>query len=275
MTYTPMQLAEVFIKTGELTDALDALNQQISDQPEDHIALRMRASVLLRLDSPKYLQQAIDDLHQLSDMTVDDYIQQSVIYERMGQNNEAVEAIRSAHNLSKTDERILERLVELLTHGDRYTEVLEILENAPQTWQWLLRRADVYALNNKPEQALNALNQAQAHLETVFPDLLSPVSRNTMAQIHIARGHVHMTLDNLKSAEADFKDALFHIPNDVTIQFNLGLIYARKKRLSRAVNYCKKALNNSSDYVRQTLIDVLNTDERYAELKSKLKLSQS
>lgn len=272
MSYTPMQLAEVFIKTGELTDALDALNQQLSDNPNDNLAHRLRASVLLRLAKPNHLQQALDDLQQLSDTSTDDYVQQSVIYERMNQINDAIQAMQLAYHQSSDDERILERLVELLTHEMRYTEVLDILHNAPQTWRWLMRQADVYTLQNNPSEALTNLNRAQMHLETVFPDLLSPVSRNTMAQIHIARGQVQMKLDNLKAAEMDFKDALYHIPDDATLLFNLGLIYARSDKLTRAEKYCNKAFDNASPYIRETLIDVLNNDERYIELKIKLGL---
>ncbi|MBZ0278924.1 MAG: tetratricopeptide repeat protein, partial [Anaerolineae bacterium] len=46
MGYSPMQLAEAFIKTGELTDALDALNQQLETVPQDDYARRLRSQVL-------------------------------------------------------------------------------------------------------------------------------------------------------------------------------------------------------------------------------------
>ena len=180
--------------------------------------------------------------------------------------------MRSAYRQATDDERILERLIELLTHERRYSEVLDILRDVPQTWRWLMRQAEVHILNNNPQEALAALNRAQAHLQTVFPDLLSPVSRNTMAQIHIARGQVQMTLDNLQAAEADFKDALYHIPDDTTLLFNLGLIYARSDKLARAEKYCQKALQHASPYIRQMLIDVIIHDERYDALKVQLGL---
>jgi len=272
MSYTPMQLAEVFIKTGELSDALDALNKQLVVEPNDNNARRLRVSVLLRLDKPEHFQAALTDLQQLSDGSADDYVQQSVIYERMNQIDESIKAMQEAHHLSPDGERILERLVDLLTHKKRYDEVLDLLQNAPQTWRWFMRQADIHTLKNNPTEALVALNLAQAHLETVFPDLLSPVSRNTMAQIHVARGQVHMKLDNLKDAEKDFKDALYHIPDDATILFNLGLIFARRDMLARAERSCKKAFKNASPYIRQMLIDVLNGDEQYKILREKLGL---
>jgi tetratricopeptide (TPR) repeat protein len=272
MTYTPMELAEVFIKTGELADALDALNQQLIAEPLDDTARRLRASVLQRLEEPNNLQKALTDLQKLSDASADDYVQQSVIHERLNQVGGAIKAMQTAHLLSSDSERILERLVELMTHEKRYSEALDILNNAPQTWRWLMRQADIYTLNDNPPKALVALNLAQANLETVFPDLLSPVSRNTMAQIHVARGQVQMKLDNLKEAEKDYRDALYHIPDDATILFNLGLIYARKDMLTRAERHCRQAFDNASPYIYKMLIDVLNNDDRYTALRLKLEL---
>ncbi len=270
MSYTPMELAEVFIKTGELDDALDALNQQLLDNSTDDNARRLRASVLLRLAKSNHLQEALDDLRQLTEPVADDYVQQSIIYERMTQMNEAIQAMQSAHRLSPDGERILERLVDLLTQAKQYEDVLEILNRAPQTWRWLMRLADIHSLQENYSEALSNLNLAQTHLEEVFPDLLSPVSRNTMAQIHVARGQVQMKMDHLEAAETDYKDALYHIPDDATILFNLGLIYARLDKMTRAKRYCNKAFDNASPYIRQMLIDVLNNDSRYEKLKDRL-----
>ena len=47
--YSPIELAEAFIRTGELADALDALNPHLEAQPNDETALRLRAAVLMRL----------------------------------------------------------------------------------------------------------------------------------------------------------------------------------------------------------------------------------
>lgn len=274
MSYSPMELAEVFIKTGELDDALEALNQQLRDEPKDEKARRLRASVLLRFNEPEHLQNALRDLQQIATPTRDDYVQQSVIYERLDQTDDSIQVMHTAHRQLPDDERVLERLVELMTDAKQYNEVIDLLKQAPQTWRWLMRQADAYTLNNHPDEALVALNQAQQHLLTIFPDLLSPVSRNSMARIHVARGQVHMKLNNLDDAESDFKDALYHIPDDATITFNLGLIYALKDNMSKAKRYCQRALNNTSDYVRKTLIDVLNDDTRYDTLKEELKLDK-
>lgn len=273
MSYTSMQLAEVFIQTGELEDALEALNQQLQDEPDDHDARRLRASVLQRFDDRKRLELALNDFENIPSQTVDDLVQQSVIYERLDKMGDAIQVMQKAHQQAPDKERILERLIELMMSQKQYSEVIIIIKKAPQTWRWLMRLADAYSMNNNPENALAALNRAEEHLKVMFPDLLSPVSRNTMAQIHVARGHEHMILNQLKQAEAEFRDAQFHIPNDASITFNLGLIYARSDNLSKATKFCQKALDNSSDLVKQTLIGVIEDDDRYAQLKATLKLS--
>ncbi len=268
--YSNMQLAEIFIKTGELDDALEALNSQLKDDGSDDNARRLRASVLLRLGQPDNLQTAIEDIDTLQEKTLDDYVQQSVIYERMNQAESAINAMENAVKLAPDNERNFERLIELLTQEKRYTTALSHLSSAPKTWRWLMRQADLYVLDNQHQQALEALNQAATHLQDVFPDLIAPVSRNTMAQIHIARGHVYMTQEQFAPAETDFKDALYYIPDDASIEFNLGLVYALTDRLELAIKTCQSALDKTTPYIRETLVNVLKNDERYTDLKEKL-----
>lgn len=268
--YSNMQLAEVFIKTGELDDALEALNNQLTQQADDDSARRLRASVLQRMGQPEHLTSALEDIENLKDKTSDDYIQQSVIYERMEQKESAITAMQNAVKLAPKHERTLERLIELLMQEKQYSTALKQLASAPQTWRWLMRQSALFTLDNQPENALNALNQAEAHLHEVFPDLIAPVSRNTMAQIHIARGHVYMTLEKYDPAEKDFKDALYYIPDDASIEFNLGLVYVLTERLDLAIKHCQSALDKTTPYVRQSLIDVLDRDKRYSDLKEKL-----
>lgn len=267
-----MELAEVFITTGELDDALNALNQQLDAQPDDQYARRLRADVLLRLASPENLKLALADINQLDEKSFDDYVQASIIYERLQDLDSAISAMQSALKLVPHNERILERLIEILVNQQQYNEALQHLLNAPQTWRWFMRQADVYVLLAKPNEALDALNHAEEHLKVIFPDLLAPVSRNTMAQIHIARAHLHMTLLDYSVAEAEFKHALYHIPDDTSIRFNLGLVYALTERLDMAIKHCQKALNNTNDYLRQSFIAALAEDSRFAELKSKLEI---
>ena len=42
MGYSPLQLAQAFIKTGEIEDALDALNQHLEATPSDDETRRLR-----------------------------------------------------------------------------------------------------------------------------------------------------------------------------------------------------------------------------------------
>jgi len=270
MSYSHMELADIFIKTGELDDALDALNKQLDDHPEDDHARRLRISVLQRMAQPEHFQLALTDMDSIKEKTADDYVQLSVLYERMNHTESAITAMQSARKLAPDKERILERLIEILTQEKRYTDALNQLESASKTWQWLLRQADLYTLDSQPQLALSALNDAETHLQEVFPDLLAPVSRNTMAQIHIARGQVHMILEDYPSAEKDLKDALYYIPDDASIQFNLGLVYARTDRLNLAVKTCQSALDKTTPFLKKEFVDVLKNDTRYTELMEKL-----
>ena len=120
MPYSPMELAEVFIKTGEVSAALDAFNQQLTDMPDDTRARRMRAAVLLRLGDTEQLQQSIQDLDAVEQPTTEDHLQRSIIYERLGDRFNAIQALQSARNTAPDDERLIERHVELLIADHQY-----------------------------------------------------------------------------------------------------------------------------------------------------------
>ncbi len=84
MGYSPMELAEAFIQTGELPDALDALNQQLTAYPDDETARRLRAQVLMRLPGEEHLRAALHDLDQLASPTAEDGLLRGILLEQLG-----------------------------------------------------------------------------------------------------------------------------------------------------------------------------------------------
>ena len=50
MTYTPLELVVAFIQTGELADALGAIDQHLQDQPADDRVRRWRLKILRQLN---------------------------------------------------------------------------------------------------------------------------------------------------------------------------------------------------------------------------------
>src|SRR5262245_6743475 len=109
MPYTPLQMAEAFIQTGELQDALDALNQHLDANPSDDDARRMRAQVLMRLRRPEDLATALSDLQQLDVASTQDRLNLAILLEQRSDHQAASEILEKLHADDPQDERIAER----------------------------------------------------------------------------------------------------------------------------------------------------------------------
>ncbi|MBC8171551.1 MAG: hypothetical protein H7X77_07750, partial [Anaerolineae bacterium] len=146
MPYTPLELANAFIQTGELTDALDALNQQLAASPEDDASRRLRVETLLRFKGDEHLQAALADLDQLATLTIDDLVKRSLIHQKRGDLDAASQSMILALQHEPTSERLIERQVHLLQSRGDYAAALKLLEVVPLTWRWQQWRGDLAAL---------------------------------------------------------------------------------------------------------------------------------
>src|SRR5688572_21528599 len=120
MPYTPMELAEVFLKTGEIQDALDALNQELSENPDNETARRLRIQTLTSLGRDANLQQAASDFAKISAPSAEDYQRLSILQEKLGLLDLAIAAIHKARKLAPQDERLTERYLDLLLVQKEY-----------------------------------------------------------------------------------------------------------------------------------------------------------
>lgn len=270
MPYSAMELAEVFIKTGELDDALNALNQQLNNYPDDINALRLRASVLLRYKEPIKLEMALKDLAGIVDPSSTDLVQQSIIYEQLGRYDSAIASMKAACDLSPDDERMLERQVDLLIHEKHYDEALSLIKQAPETWRWMQLAADVYVRMNQHEPALRLYQQAQQALEERF-EVPPPHIRATLGRLHLAQANSWRQCANLEGSLAEYKQALEYLPDEATIRFNMGLIFALQGDLSRATEICRTALAETNDYLREMMLESLKEDAQFMALSQSLK----
>ena len=146
MPYSPMQLAEAFLKTGELDDALEALNQQLEQEATDEQARRLRIQVLLRLSNAENLKIALADIEQIASPTAEDHQIASIVHERSGNLEAAIAAMKQARLENSSDERMTERLLELLIANVSFQKALDLIRQQEQTWRWLEREGDVLVL---------------------------------------------------------------------------------------------------------------------------------
>jgi tetratricopeptide (TPR) repeat protein len=257
---TPLQRAQAFIEAGELRDALNALDEAIAAQPDDE-ALRLRAAVNRRMKDEAFLRAAALDLERLSSPTSADYVEQSIIFEQLGDFPAAIRAMMVASDLAggpAERNRLTEQHVRLLlTRGDT-SSALELARKQPKTWRWMQWMGDIAA------QAAEYNSAARYYSEslTMLADTTTADDRfadGFRARLLLARADAHRRSGQLEFADADYVSAGFMTPTDPMIPFNRGLIAWLRGDQQGALALCRAALARASepmqDYMRRALLE--------------------
>lgn len=243
--YSPIQLAEAFIRTGELADALDALNPHLEANPHDETALRLRAAVLMRLPGEDYAHAALADLDKLNPKTADDFVQQSVIMQMgLGDWSAAVRATEQAHQLVPNDERITERLLMLYDQVGEVDKARTLLTTLPGTWRWLQLAGDLAQKAHEPETAIERYTEALDALETKMDTAANPIARNIMGMIVGSRAAAHLEAGHITESEADYRIVAEVFPTDLSYSLMVGITLALQNKLDEAVLLCRSVLQD-------------------------------
>lgn len=267
MSYSPMQLVESFIKTGELSDALTALDEHIAQYPDDIAAKRLRIALLSRLGD---WQAARDELDNLTELTADDFVQRSIIYQRMGNISAAIADQQRALELVGDDERMTERLVILLMEANDISTALEWVANQSRTWRWLQWEGDLWALVGNDVEAVARYGLALAQLSGRHLMENDKTLHALQARLLLARGHALRRLGRLEEAINHYRQAQTFIPDDPLIDFNLGLASAQAGQLDDAIALCQRAWHQSTPTLRATMRQFLQQEPALAILQSYL-----
>lgn len=270
MPFTPMQLAESFIRTGELADALDALNEHLGNEPGDIEALRLRAATLMHLGETEQLRQALADLDAIPEPDIEDLQQRSLIAERLRDRPAAIAAARAALDKSPGDERIAERLVHLLAAAGDLDAAIELVRQQPRTWRWLRWEGDLLALSGDDMLATARYGLALAQLDEVA-GIDDAYRRTLRGPILLTRAHAYRRLGLAEPARVHYEAAREVLPGDVdAIAFNIGLLDALKGDLQSAIAQCRPAWKSAAPKVRAGMRAILDTDPAFTELKHAL-----
>ncbi|MCA9891200.1 MAG: tetratricopeptide repeat protein [Anaerolineae bacterium] len=243
MPYTPLQLANAFIQAGELDDALAALDEHLIAEPEDDVVRRMRASVLLRLASAEYLNRALTDLQQLGDTTSDDWQQQSIIYEKLGDLKNAISRMQQAIALQPNHERYAERLLQLYIANNNLEAALELVRQQARTWRWLQWEGDILVLLGDDMMATARYGLVLALLDELADSAHIAAIRG---RILLARAACYMRLGYGDVAREHFLAAQKIYPNDPTIEFNLGVLHFLDGEREVAIDHCRRAYQDAN-----------------------------
>lgn len=251
MSYSPMELAEAYIKAGELDDALEALNDHLAHNADDDDARRLRVQVTLRLGTPDHLLGALDDLDALHEPTPADAYTRSVVLERQGNVAEALAAARDAATDPDPNRqsRAVGRVVDLLRKLGALEEALKLaLER-----NWVQQAADLAADLNDPARALPYYDQALARAGALGSVTSPEIAANIKARVLLKRAGVHMALHHDTEAEADYRAAAEVIPDDPMIFFNLGVLAARRGEAEAATALLREAHGRANGTLRANM----------------------
>lgn len=260
MSYTPSERAQAFIDAGDLPQALEELNTMVNTQSGDD-ALRLRAAVQRRLKGEDHLRAAALDLEKLSKPTSADYVEQSIIFEQLGDFPAAIRAMMVATDLAggpNERNRLTEQHVRLLlTRGDT-EKALELAQQQPKTWRWMQWLGDIAA------QAGDFGAAARYYSESITL-LMSVTSRDDKfadafrARLLLARAEAHRKNAQLEFADADYVTAEQFTPGDPLIPFNRGLIAWQRGDHDTGIALCRDSMANASepvqDIMRRAMLD--------------------
>lgn len=243
--YSPIELAEAFIRTGELADALDALNPHLETNPNDEAALRLRAAVLLRLPGEDYARAALADIDKLDPKTADDYVQQSVIWQMgLGDWMQAVRATEQAHLLTPDDDRITERLLMLYDQVGELDKARTLLATLPKTWRWLQLAGDLAQKAPDPLSAIDHYNEALSLLELKMDTGSNPIVRNIVGMIMSGRAAAYLQTGQFAAAGTDYRTVADIFPKDLGYSLMVGITLALQNQLDEAAVLCRSVLQD-------------------------------
>ncbi|MDX1991808.1 MAG: tetratricopeptide repeat protein [bacterium] len=284
MPYTPLQLANAFLQTGELDDALDALNQHLAASPDDAEALRLRAQIKGRHDMESR-RAALADLERLPDLSVEDVFLRLAILTSLDETEAAQATILEALAQFPQDERLAERGVDFLREIGKLTEARALVAQQPPSWRWHQWAGMLAAEDGDFAAAVEAYSGAIAELEHRYRFDLSAPARildtgsdaaaltvvAAYGSLRLARGHALLRLNRLGEAEADYAAAAAILPNDETIRFYQGIIAALQGNLDEAERFCRVTLQGVNEALCAVLRDELSeASEREPALKALL-----
>jgi tetratricopeptide (TPR) repeat protein len=264
-----MTTVSAHLMEGETTAALAALDEHLTQHPDDQDARRLRAETHLALGTPDDLRAALDDFAALSPHTSDDTLCITRAYERLNLPEQAIEALQAGLALDPTHPRLLQRLAEVLLSVGRYHDALDEIKKLPPDWRKLQMVGDVmFDLGLKEPMARpHCITAYQSALE-IIP--LQKWSQPFRARMHLRLANVNMRLGDYKAVEREAATVAKLIPNEPAVAFYQGWAQIKRGKPERALPMLKKAFAKASDVVRAEFRAVLADDPECAALLDSL-----
>jgi tetratricopeptide (TPR) repeat protein len=269
MPYTPLQLAEAFIQTGELQDALDALNQHLEATPADDDARRLRVQVLIRMRDSGSYHAALEDLARLMHLTSQDKTNRYVILDRLEDSAGALEAVEELYEDDPSDQRVAEWLFDRAITLKEYALADEVLKTMPRSSGWLTNAGHLASVSGHLEDAPGYYTDALKQLGVEYDLSTSKFARPIHVGLLLVRARTYVTLKKFHEASEDYAAAQAIMPDDPLIGFWHSYVLLDLGHIQEAVVTCRIALQTSQGPLKSQMVNYLRSrldDPKFAPL---------
>jgi Flp pilus assembly protein TadD len=269
VAYSHLELAKAFLSTGELADALEALDAHMRELPDDDEARRLRIAARLRGDSESW-RGVLADFYSLKTPTAEDYLYLAAALEKLGDEDGLLDSLARARETHPASDRLTERLLQALAARGDDAEALNLLRELPRTWRWRQWSGDLAAQRGEHDAASVFYSEALSLLEQQSGSMAREWAQPLQARLLLARGESLQAMGCLDEAEADYGAAQSLVPGDPMIPFKLGLLALLRGDVEAAERLCIDAYQGASEGLRDHMRQVLAGDTRYAVLRDRL-----
>lgn len=272
MPYSPLDIANAFIQTGEIEEARTILLDYLLSAPADDQARRLLISVMMRL--PNEPNHILQESERIAHPTAEDFVERSILYERDNRLAEAAATMQAALEQQPQNEWMTERLVHLLRRTHDFAGAAHLVGAQPQTWRWLQQGGDLAVEQGDYAAAYRCYTAALVDAEATFA-AHDPWGRSLRARLLLARAGAALESQRLDEAAADYDAAAALIPGDPLIPFNQGLVAALRGDIASALTLCGAALSAANPEIQIHMETTLRADARYAALAALLLQGES
>lgn len=226
MGYSIWQLVDVFIETGELSDALALLNEHLNENPTDNKALGIRAEIHLRLGD---LEPALDDFRIIQHPTTDQLILYAVTLKRLGMFGSALDVLmdgfsKQGEGTTPDDARLVDCFADIAIadpNPERLQQALDHLARV-EGISAIIRQGEITHLLADYHPAIGYYSEAIDRLSSRISQnpYLSPQASSLLCR----RGDCYEAIGDTEFALADYTLAESLMPDDVSISMKRALL---------------------------------------------------
>lgn len=269
--YAPMELAQAYLRTGELHYALEALDEQLAQHPHDDDARRLRGQLHARFGNPPRYADALTDYQAIQNKTAEDYVQLSIIHQHMNDVEKALAMMTRARQQDPHQERYAERVVHLYVSVGATAQALAVVRQQRQGWRWQQWEGDLCAQLGDFDQALTCYQHAIEGLHSVMQSIgKTPVLLAIEGRLCLRMADVLRRNGRLEESRTFLAQARRYLPPDATLNFLGGVLTFIGGDTEAGMNTCKKALHQMNEHLRRQMLNSLAEDPALTHLHESL-----